>query len=71
MFVLAVADVNSVKLAVHTVLIETALRHAAGYSVVDFVFHVALLPLYFVRLAKFYENRLTNCKLVCYNKKKE
>ena len=46
MFAVAgVADVDSVELAMHTVLVETAIGHAAGYAIVDFVFHISpLLP---------------------------
>ena len=36
-----VTYMNSVKLAMHAVLIETALRHSAGYAVVDFMIHLS------------------------------
>ncbi len=53
-----IAYVDPVKLTVHTVLIELALRHAARYAAVDFVFHIPLLSFYYVPFSIFYENRI-------------
>ena len=39
--VASIAHVNGIQLAMHTVLIETAIGHAAGYAAIDFVFHIS------------------------------
>lgn len=43
-----VSDMDLVELAVHSVLVETALRHAARYAAVQFVVHdsSSFLPYY-------------------------
>ena len=52
--VASVAHMNGVQLAVHTVLIETALCNTAGNAAVDFVFHSPLLDFYYAQFFKFY-----------------
>ena len=56
--VASVSHVNGIQLAMHTVLIETALRNTAGYAAVDFVFHSPLLALYYARFLNFYQNEI-------------
>lgn len=55
--VAGIADVDFIQHTAHTVVVELAFGHAAGYAAVNRLFHLhSLLPLYYSRFSGIYQN---------------